>query len=155
MILYAKGDCIAGALRQCELSEATQVVVHGCNDIAAWGAGFTHALDVKNPSIGEDFRARGPQPLGSVTFASIGRVHVANLVTQHGVLGRTTPNVAPIRYDAVHTAMGTLARHLARFDGPVHVHMPRIGCGLAGGTWDRILPAVEQLTEYQVTVWDL
>jgi len=33
------------------------------------------------------------------------------------------------------------------------VHMPRIGCGLAGGTWDRIEPIiVRALCEHDVAV---
>jgi hypothetical protein len=35
-------------------------------------------------------------------------------------------------------------RHIVRGTAIATVHMPRIGCGLAGGTWDRIGPIVER-----------
>jgi hypothetical protein len=35
------------------------------------------------------------------------------------------------------------------------VHMPRIGCGLAGGTWDRVGPIVDwTLDRRDVFVYD-
>lgn len=61
----------------------------------------------------------------------------------------------PIRYEAVRSALEKVAAHALQHDASVH--MPRIGCGLAGGTWDKIEPL---LTEWlsnkgvQVTVYD-
>jgi O-acetyl-ADP-ribose deacetylase (regulator of RNase III) len=60
------------------------------------------------------------------------------MVAQHGI--RTSSNGPPIRYPAVEaclTTVGTEARRLG-----ASVHMPRIGCGLAGGRWDRIEPII-------------
>ena len=37
------------------------------------------------------------------------------------------------------------------------VHMPRIGCGLAGGTWDNIEPIIERTlceADIEVSVYD-
>ena len=37
------------------------------------------------------------------------------------------------------------------------IHMPRIGCGLAGGTWDKIEPILvdcQSSKNVQVTVYD-
>jgi hypothetical protein len=42
-------------------------------------------------------------------------------------------------------------------DNNAAVHMPRIGCGLAGGTWDKIEPLIdENLADkgVEVTVYD-
>lgn len=65
-------------------------------------------------------------------------IWVANMVAQHGI--RTGSNGPPIRYDAVARCLTTVAEHAARLAATVH--MPRIGCGLAGGRWDRIEPLV-------------
>ena len=52
-------------------------------------------------------------------------------------------------------ALGRLADEAAELDASVH--MPRIGCGLAGGKWSRIEPLVtERLVNkgVAVTVYD-
>ncbi|GEB60226.1 hypothetical protein [Streptomyces gardneri] len=48
----------------------------------------------------------------------------------------------PIRYDAVQECLHVLAEHAKELHASVH--MPRIGCGLAGGTWDRVEPLITQ-----------
>jgi O-acetyl-ADP-ribose deacetylase (regulator of RNase III) len=78
---------------------------------------------------------------------------VANMIGQHGMKrGSAGP---PIRYEAVARCLATLADRAEELDATVH--MPRIGCGLAGGTWARIGPLVEAaLSErgISVTVYD-
>ncbi|MDW5328382.1 Appr-1-p processing protein [Plantactinospora sp. KLBMP9567] len=63
---------------------------------------------------------------------------VANMVAQRGI--RTGSGGPPIRYDAVERCLAVVAEHAARLSATVH--MPRIGCGLAGGRWERIEPLV-------------
>lgn len=43
-------------------------------------------------------------------------------------------------------------------DNKATVHMPRIGCGLAGGTWDKIEPLINESlvkNEIETYVYDL
>jgi O-acetyl-ADP-ribose deacetylase (regulator of RNase III) len=47
---------------------------------------------------------------------------------------------APVRYEAIDTALGRVADKAAELGASVH--MPRIGCGLAGGEWSRVEPLV-------------
>ncbi len=63
---------------------------------------------------------------------------VANMVAQHGM--RTGSSGPPIRYEAVERCLATVADQAAAL--AVTVHLPRIGCGLAGGRWERIEPIV-------------
>ena len=35
------------------------------------------------------------------------------------------------------------------------LHMPRIGCGLAGGEWDAVQAVIEEVVTVDVTVYDL
>jgi hypothetical protein len=44
----------------------------------------------------------------------------------------------PVRYEAIDTALGRLADRVVELDASVH--MPRTGCGLAGGSWERNEP---------------
>ena len=47
----------------------------------------------------------------------------------------------PIRYPAMEQCLRTLSDRAIELQASVH--MPRIGCGLAGGRWDRIEPLIE------------
>jgi O-acetyl-ADP-ribose deacetylase (regulator of RNase III) len=64
---------------------------------------------------------------------------VANMVVQHGITTRRTTR-PPIRYDALRQSLHVLAEQTVGLSGSVH--MPRIGCGLAGGEWELIEPIV-------------
>ena len=65
---------------------------------------------------------------------------VANLVAQHGLKsGREGP---PIRYEAVAQCLQQVAERARELGASAH--MPRIGCGLAGGEWSRIEPLLEE-----------
>ena len=75
------------------------------------------------------------------------------MVAQHGVKrGSKGP---PIRYQAVAKCLDQVAERAAELGASVH--MPRIGCGLAGGNWSRVEPLiVEALCRrgIPVTVYD-
>lgn len=57
------------------------------------------------------------------------------MVGQRGM--RTGSKGVPVRYEA----LGAVAVRAGELGAAVH--MPRIGCGLAGGTWSRVEPIVE------------
>jgi hypothetical protein len=73
--------------------------------------------------------------LGSVQFVEVkADMWVANMVGQHGTRGRSNPR--PIRYDALEECLHKVGAKALGLDASVH--MPRIGCGLAGGTWSEV-----------------
>jgi hypothetical protein len=60
-----------------------------------------------------------------------------------------------IRYDALAQCLSKLA---GQIDEGTIIHMPRIGCGLAGGNWDQIEPLLEEhlvMAGFDVRVHDL
>lgn len=135
-IRYLKGD----ATDPQEVAAKPRIIVHVCNDLGKWGRGFVLALSKRWPAPERSYReadaSNSPPALGSVQFVPVETfVEVANLIGQRGIArrGQKTP---PIRYDAVRTGLAAVA-HRAMESG-ASVHMPRIGCGLAGGRWDRI-----------------
>ena len=81
-------------------------------------------------------------------------IWVANMIGQHGIKhGAAGP---PIRYDAVAQCLVSVADHTLRMRASVH--MPRIGCGLAGGRWEQIEPIIVTALcrrDIVVTVYDL
>jgi len=94
-----------------------------------------------------------PKRLGFVQFVEVaGNITVANVIGQ--VFHRR--NGPPIRYNAVREGLRSVARKCQQTN--VSVHMPRIGCGLAGGNWSQIEPIIwDELLNagIHVTVYDL
>ncbi|MGX1225839.1 O-acetyl-ADP-ribose deacetylase (regulator of RNase III) [Streptomyces ambofaciens] len=75
------------------------------------------------------------------------------MIGQRGT--RTGSKGVPVRYEAIGTALGGLADKAAELDASVH--MPRIGCGLAGGKWSRVEPLISDRLARRgipVTVYD-
>ncbi|GGJ45807.1 hypothetical protein GCM10010121_066370 [Streptomyces brasiliensis] len=99
-------------------------------------------------------RAGNDFGLGAVQLVRVERyMWVANMIGQRGT--RTGSKGVPVRYEAIDTALGRLADEADELGASVH--MPRIGCGLAGGKWSRIEPLItERLVERDiaVTVYD-
>ncbi|MET9882314.1 macro domain-containing protein [Streptomyces sp. NPDC006430] len=126
-------------------AKGPKIIAHLCNDIGGWGKGFVLALSRRWPEPEADFRAwhRGragnDYGLGAVRLVQVEEdTWVANMVGQRGI--RTDSGGVPIRYDAVERCLAALTEHAV--ERGASVHMPRIGCGLAGGTWPRIEPLI-------------
>ena len=133
------------------------VVAHVCNDVGAWGKGFVVAISKRWGSAprdrflswwrsgydrdGRDGRDGQYFGLGKVQFVDVGDgVTVANIIGQHGIYPQG--GVPPVRYDALREGLATVARFAWR-EG-ASVHMPRLGCGLAGGDWESVGAIVQQ-----------
>lgn len=152
---YVVGD----ATKPQPFKSEPMIITHICNDVGGWGAGFVLALSKMSPLPERQYRNWAASEeglrLGSVGFVDIedGLV-VANLVGQRG--HRWQDGVPPVRYPAIHFGLVTIAGY-AKATGS-SVHMPRIGCGLAGGEWDKIEPMLENtMLRYKIgiRVYDL
>lgn len=78
---------------------------------------------------------------------------VANLVGQVGLGAKA--GVPPVRYEAIANGLERVAEFAQQHGASVH--MPRIGCGLAGGNWEDIEPIIERtllVKGIAVTVYD-
>src|SRR5262245_7130756 len=153
-ITYLKGDAT------CPQAKGPKLICHVCNDLGRWGKGFVLALSRRWKEPEEHYRAWYAQRqandfgLGAVQLVQVEpSVWVANMVAQRGVKrGSSGP---PIRYEAVAECLRKVAVEAAQRGASVH--MPRIGCGLAGGEWSRIEPLIEEHLCGQglsVTVYD-
>lgn len=129
------------------------VIVHVCNDQGRWGKGFVLAVSKRWSAPRQAYlRAfrEGEARLGTVQFVKVEEnLWVANMVAQKG-LGRGAQR---IQYEHLETCLLEVARWIA--DRPMTVHMPRIGCGLGGGTWGMIEPFVDGLLASPTYVYDL
>jgi O-acetyl-ADP-ribose deacetylase (regulator of RNase III) len=154
-ITYARGDATAPA------GEGVRIIAHVCNDRGGWGRGFVLALSRRWPQPEAAYRgwyrerAHNGFGLGAAQFVQVQpEIWVANLVGQHGIRTAGGTDV-PVRYEAIDTALVALAERARTL--AASVHMPRIGCGLAGGRWEEVEPmVVRRLVErgIPVTVYD-
>jgi O-acetyl-ADP-ribose deacetylase (regulator of RNase III) len=126
-------------------AKGVKVIAHVCNDLGGWGKGFVLAVSRRWPEPEQAYRqwhrgrAGNDFGLGATQFVQVSPdVWVANMVAQHGL--RTGSKGPPIRYEAVERCLTSVAAHAERVGGSVH--LPRIGCGLAGGKWERIEPLI-------------
>ena len=143
------------------VAEGPRVLVHICNDAGGWGAGFVVAVSKRWQEPERRYRAwhRGeddlPFALGQVQFVVVEPgMWVANLIGQHGI--RCHDGMPPIRYDAVREGLARVTA-FAR-EHHASAHMPRIGCGLAGGEWSEVSRIIEEELASKgisVTVYDL
>ena len=152
-IKYIRGD----ATRP-DTSEPV-IIAHICNDIGAWGKGFVIALSRRWKTPETEYRkwSRGGHgfKLGNVQFVECEpNIVVCNMVAQKNI--RTVGGVKPIRYGSLKKCLQKVAPKAIA--DHASIHMPRIGCGLAGGCWEAIEPILnETLCEknIDVIVYDL
>lgn len=123
------------------LGDGPRIIVHVCNDVGGWGKGFVVAVSKRWREPERRYRAwhrgEGDQPfnLGQVQFVQVEpEIWVANLIGQHGMGVRN--GVPPIRYEAIRDGLRVVASKAKELCASVH--MPRIGCGLAGGKWEEV-----------------
>lgn len=159
MITYRIGDA---TLPQ---GDGRKVIAHVCNNVGAWGAGFVMALSARDDTPERAYRQWYEEGAGKDLF-QLGQIQiipfdrpnqpltwVCNMIAQEGI-GRDETGRPPIRYGALIRCLRAL-RVQAKF-GIASVHMPRIGCGLAGGKWPIVESLIERyLDDVPVTVYDL
>jgi O-acetyl-ADP-ribose deacetylase (regulator of RNase III) len=142
-------------------AEGNLIIAHICNSLGGWGKGFVLAISKLWPQPEEEYRrwhrlrADNDFELGAVQFVQVTPcIWVANMIAQEGM--KTGKNGSPIRYEALELCLKQVADKAIETESSVH--MPRIGCGLAGGRWDLIEPIVLRTLDMKgiaVTVYDL
>jgi O-acetyl-ADP-ribose deacetylase (regulator of RNase III) len=146
---FVKGDATR------PIGEGNKMLLHICNDENRWGAGFVLAVSRRWPEVERVYRA---SPMNSTLGANIvvevaPNLKVVNMIAQHGI-GKSLDGTPPIRYWALESCLRDVADIAKNWFATIH--MPRIGCGLAGSDWSQIEPIVQKtigcLTVY---VYDL
>lgn len=153
-IQYVKGDATRPSI------PGNKVIAHICNDIGGWGRGFVLALSKRWPEPEKQYRAWAQSKenfkLGQVQFVKVeSDIWIANMVGQQNVINDEDGN-PPIRYVAVLECLEKVGAFA--IENNASIHLPRIGCGLAGGTWDKIEPLIKAALiekKITVTVYDL
>ena len=116
-----------------------KIIGHICNNRGVWGGGFTKALSLKWKQPEKEYRKLTLRPLGKLQIVRVSRnIQVANIIGQVCKAGEG----APSRYKAIEQALKEL--NIIAREQQASIHLPRIGCGLAGGCWEKILPIIDE-----------
>jgi O-acetyl-ADP-ribose deacetylase (regulator of RNase III) len=153
-ITYRQGDATA------PVADGQRIICHICNDMGGWGKGFVVAISKRWPEPEAQYRAWHGQGeadgfrLGAIRLVRVEpTLLVANMIAQRGM--RPSNGVPPIRYEALRECLSALAEQAVIHEASVH--MPRIGCGPAGGTWpevEAIIDATLSAAGIEVYVYD-
>ena len=153
-IKFLQGDVLAPR------GKGMKLIVQVVSDATVnWGGrGVAIALKQKWPIAQRTFRswvAEGRRPLlGQVHFCEVqpGMV-IASMVCQRGYGPSETPR---IRYTAMEKALASVAAWAKQKNASIH--MPRIGCGQAGGSWmlvEELISSILVDSDLTVTIYDL
>lgn len=153
-ITYLKGDATEPR------GTAFRLIAHIVNDKApTWGAGFALFVRKKWPGVQEDFKRWAAEhkqqfALGSVHISTVSEsMRICHMIAQHGYGPSPRPR---IRYVALRLCLARVADEALRVGATVHV--PRIGTGQAGGSWEIVSELIEEALckrGTSVTVYDL
>lgn len=153
-IEYTKGDATVPQ------AKGIKIIAHICNNLGGWGKGFVLAISKKWETPETAYRkwhrerAENDFELGNIQLVEANQyIYVCNMIAQQGM--KTGSNGAPIRYEALEKCLEKLAIEAKALNASIH--MPRIGCGLAGGKWEMVEPIIlENLSknDIEVTVYD-
>ena len=154
-IKYLKGDATN------PIGNDNKIICHVCNNIGAWGAGFVMAISRKWKTPEKAYRTwyQTDNPhfgLGHIQLVRVKEdIIVCNMVAQQGV--GMKDGKPPIRYESLEKCFDRLLERIEPHKN-ISLHMPRIGCGLAGGKWkdiESILQKTIGKTQIPIYVYDL
>ena len=141
---YLKGDATQPQ------AEGIKIIAHICNDVGGWGKGFVMAISKRWKAPETEYRNwyknrfNSNFQLGEIQIIQVEKeLYVANMIAQRSLKGKS--NAIPIRYEAVEKCLKKLAVEAEYLNASIH--MPRIGCGLAGGKWENIEPIIKNCLE--------
>jgi len=155
MINYLIGDATEPKIN------GIKFIIHCCNSIGGWGAGFTGALSKKWKQPEELYRLwhkKGRNcfsefKLGKVQFIQVEKdIFVANMIAQEGIDYKN--GIPPVRYEALRECLKEVNLTVNEFDSAT-IHCPRICTGLAGGDWTIIEQIIKDTMSVDVYVYDL
>lgn len=179
-LIFVEGDATEPQCPDTTLTDQPVIIAHICNDAGGWGAGFVMAISAKwhqpeeayrkwhHDQTGDDRSGLLTLQLGHTQLVQVQghpfhptddqKIWVANMIAQRGWTW-TSDGTPPIRYDALKSAFERVVQEAGLLNASIH--MPRIGCGLAGGTWPEVEKVLRGVLDYyelydsNVYVYDL
>lgn len=150
-ITYVKGNAVYPQ------GEGNKIIAHVCNNIGAWGAGFVLAISKRWSEPEREYRSMSSteRKLGNVQFVPVETdIVVANMIGQENIKANDY-GVPPVRYSAIKICLERVLSLAKSMNASIH--MPRIGCGLAGGQWEimeQVIIAASKNFDVKIFVYD-
>ena len=153
-VIYKKGDAT-------NIKE-NEILVHISNNIGKWGAGFVLAISKKykqpERTFKRNYKDKFDSRLGDnqlIVISNKDNKFVMNMIAQQGIRRRPDGS-PPIDYPALKNCLEDVQVFCKL--NKVNVIMPRIGCGLGGGKWEKIEEIINKTLidkGINVTVYDI
>lgn len=153
MIQYIKGDATN------PIGQGNKAIIHICNNLGGWGAGFVKAISRKwvAPEIAyrKWFKTGSYNntkfQLGEIQIVKVEQnLSIINMIAQNGY---STARVPAIDYKALEVCLNKVAEYIQKEN--CSIHAPRIGAGLAGGKWDIVEELINKTITGKVFIYDL
>jgi O-acetyl-ADP-ribose deacetylase (regulator of RNase III) len=128
------------------------IIVHICNNVGGWGAGFVLALSKKSKIPEIEYRNWFKQnqvgtkkfQLGEVLITGfVDEISVANMIAQNSIISLNKSSNTLVDYDALKCCLSQVYNKIKN-NNRMTVHMPRIGCSLGGGSWSLVEPIIKE-----------
>ena len=139
---------------------APRIIAFVVNDKTPnWGAGFALAVRKTWPRVQTEFQEWAANNRGLLTLGNVYHVRADEhtttfpMICQHGYGPSPSPR---LRYAALQQCLEQLADFA--LSAKATIHMPRIGSGFAGGSWQLIQELIDQILcarGLAVTIYDL
>lgn len=141
------------------VSAGHRMIIHVCNDIGKFGAGFSGAISRRWGKVRNEYyrwyKTQHQFRLGNIQEVNVqSDTTIINMIAQKGVKKKTNKKDL-MDYEALEECLNKVAK-LAKEYGS-SIHMPRIGCGLCGSSWNKIEPLINKILiedGLNVTVYD-
>lgn len=169
-INYLQGDATVP-----NTTEGLRIIAHICNNKGGWARGFVVAISKKWPKPEARYRELFDKSkhvlLGTTQMVPVrdehGTIFVANMIAQNGYVSSKNP--VAVSYSALKSCYQDLNHWIRSYNAVqrliklpnyvanTSIHMPRIGCGLGGGTWSEVEAIIKDNTAWgtAVNVYDL
>lgn len=122
--------------------DKTTLILHGCNCFHTMGAGIAAYLARKFPIIKSVDRLTpygDVNKLGTFSVAIVEkRLIIFNCYTQY----KTGPRAC--NYEAIGNVLKAISENDHVMGGNTEIRSPQIGCGLAGGDWNKVEPLFDE-----------
>ena len=143
MITFVKKDAL-------EVKEEKVIIAHVVNDRGGWGKGFVLSISEKWSTPEQIYRNSKKLKLGDVQFVPVeNNVTVANMVAQKGY--KNIYNPVPLCYASLESCLTKLDDFAKLIKADIQIPF-KMGAGLAGGDWNKILEIIKKVVSVNVVV---
>lgn len=155
MLIYKQGDV---------LTSGADVIAHQVNCFGVMGAGLARQIREKYPHVYEEYHELCEKNnyhvgmLGVSHWSKIDDAHwIANLFGQHGYGRDDVYTVMPALKVALMRTVRACEEWSVAEQRDIRLAIPyKIGCGLAGGDWNKVRQMIEEIankTDVRIEIW--